>query len=86
MAKIREIRMGDGNKIPELGLGTWQLTGNRCKEAVKGALEIGYRHIDTAAAYENERGIPSFCHIQHIIGVNSRLSFLRRRSKNMEFT
>jgi len=57
MAKIREIRMGDGNKIPELGLGTWQLTGNRCKEAVKGALELGYKHIDTAEAYGNEKEI-----------------------------
>ncbi|MFW6198337.1 MAG: aldo/keto reductase [Acidobacteriota bacterium] len=43
-----------GRKIPSLGLGTWQLQGDECVEAVRDALEIGYRHIDTAQAYENE--------------------------------
>jgi 2,5-diketo-D-gluconate reductase B len=40
--------------IPALGFGTWQLTGDKCVEAVKKALEIGYRHIDTAQIYDNE--------------------------------
>lgn len=43
-----------GEKIPALGLGTWQLKGENCVEAVKTALENGYRHIDTAQAYGNE--------------------------------
>jgi len=43
--------------IPVLGLGTWLLTGKKCEEAVKKALEIGYRHIDTAEAYENQTEI-----------------------------
>lgn len=41
-------------KIPALGFGTWQLTGEKCVNGVKTALDIGYRHIDTAQIYENE--------------------------------
>lgn len=40
--------------IPALGFGTYQLTGDTCSTAVKTALDIGYRHIDTAQIYENE--------------------------------
>lgn len=43
-----------GLAIPKVGLGTWQLHGQTVVEAVKAALAAGYRHIDTAAAYENE--------------------------------
>ncbi len=43
-----------GTKVPALGFGTWQLNGNTCSTAVRKALDIGYRHIDTAQAYENE--------------------------------
>ncbi len=43
-----------GTAVPNLGLGTWQITGEACVEAVEDALAIGYRHIDTARAYENE--------------------------------
>ncbi|NBC16042.1 MAG: aldo/keto reductase [Bacteroidetes bacterium] len=43
-----------GIEIPALGLGTWQLTGDACTEGVEHALDLGYRHIDTAQAYENE--------------------------------
>ena len=41
-------------RIPALGFGTWQITGAACRSAVAAALEIGYRHIDTAQMYENE--------------------------------
>ncbi len=40
--------------MPPLGLGTWLLTGRDAQEGVTDALELGYRHIDTARAYENE--------------------------------
>lgn len=40
--------------IPALGLGTWQLTGEDCARTVREALALGYRHVDTAQAYENE--------------------------------
>jgi 2,5-diketo-D-gluconate reductase B len=43
-----------GAAIPRLGFGTWQITGQDATEAVRDALAIGYRHIDTARAYENE--------------------------------
>ena len=40
--------------MPLVGLGTWQMTGARCQAAVRAALEVGYRHIDTATMYRNE--------------------------------
>ncbi|MFB6252584.1 MAG: aldo/keto reductase [Halobellus sp.] len=43
-----------GARVPKVGLGTWQLTGEACYEAVSTALDLGYRHIDTAQLYENE--------------------------------
>lgn len=43
--------------LPALGFGTWQLKGDTAREAVRGALADGYRHIDTARAYENEEEI-----------------------------
>jgi 2,5-diketo-D-gluconate reductase B len=44
-----------GARIPALGFGTWQLEAEACLEAVRHALELGYRHIDTARMYGNER-------------------------------
>lgn len=41
-------------KVPSLGYGTWQLKGAECEQGVTKALDIGYRHIDTAQIYENE--------------------------------
>ena len=45
--------------IPSLGLGTWDLNNKECSRIVSEALEIGYRHIDTAAMYENESEVGS---------------------------
>lgn len=49
------------NKVdmPKLGFGTWQLTGEACEKAVIHALETGYRHIDTAQIYRNEKQVGS---------------------------
>jgi diketogulonate reductase-like aldo/keto reductase len=48
----------DGNEIPLLGLGVWQVpNGRECVDAVRWALELGYRHIDTAQAYGNEESV-----------------------------
>jgi diketogulonate reductase-like aldo/keto reductase len=44
-------------RIPVLGLGTWAMRGEECAKAVVDALKIGYRHIDTAAMYGNEREV-----------------------------
>ena len=46
-----------GLRMPKLGLGTWPMLGEECTQAVAGALERGYRHIDTAAKYENEAAV-----------------------------
>ena len=43
-----------GARIPALGFGTWQLSGRTCYDAVRHALDLGYRHIDTAQMYGNE--------------------------------
>ncbi len=43
-----------GARVPQIGFGTWQLRGAECATLVKEALRIGYRHVDTAQAYENE--------------------------------
>ncbi len=50
--------LADGTEIPLLGLGVWQVPeGRECEDAVGWALEVGYRHIDTAQAYGNERSV-----------------------------
>ena len=51
------IVLNNGVKIPQLGLGTWFIDDDKAADAVKAAVEIGYRHIDTAQAYGNERGV-----------------------------
>lgn len=47
----------NGVEIPKLALGTWMIDDDKVADAVKAAVEIGYRHIDTAQAYGNERGV-----------------------------
>jgi diketogulonate reductase-like aldo/keto reductase len=50
--------LADGSEIPILGLGVWQVPdGSECENAVRWALELGYRHIDTAQAYGNEESV-----------------------------
>jgi 2,5-diketo-D-gluconate reductase B len=46
-----------GTRVPAIGLGTWQLSGRGCYESVRAALELGYRHIDTAQMYGNEQEV-----------------------------
>ncbi|HXI07389.1 MAG: aldo/keto reductase [Bradyrhizobium sp.] len=46
-----------GAKIPAIGLGTWELRGRTCARLVEQALRLGYRHIDTAQAYDNEKEV-----------------------------
>lgn len=49
--------MNNGIEIPKLGLGTWFIPNVQAADAVRAAVKIGYRHIDTAQAYENESGV-----------------------------
>ncbi len=54
----RTLTLADGSTIPTLGLGVWQVSeGTDCEKAVEWALELGYRHIDTAQAYGNEASV-----------------------------
>ncbi len=56
MKKIKKLN--NGNEIPVLGFGTWQIWDQKvAAESVRNALEIGYKHIDTAEVYENEEGV-----------------------------
>ena len=50
----QSIKLNNGKYIPSMGFGTSLITGNECINVIKTAIEVGYRHIDTASAYENE--------------------------------
>ncbi len=56
MESVEQVIIDD-ERVPALGLGTWQLTGRRCRQAIEDALELGYRHVDTAQMYGNEREV-----------------------------
>lgn len=49
--------LANGVEIPKLGLGTWFINDSAAPQAVKDAVNLGYRHIDTAQAYQNEKGV-----------------------------
>ncbi|WP_300598416.1 aldo/keto reductase [Niabella sp.] len=49
--------LSNGIEIPKIGLGTWFISNETVAQAVKDAVEMGYRHIDTAQAYQNENGV-----------------------------
>ncbi|MGO4103453.1 aldo/keto reductase [Leifsonia sp. YAF41] len=51
------LLMNDGHRIPQLGLGVYKVADDEASDTVQVALEAGYRHLDTAALYENERGV-----------------------------
>ena len=57
MTPPRTVSLNDGRSIPAIGFGTWPLTGAEASRAVAAALEVGYRLIDTAARYENEKEV-----------------------------
>ncbi|MGV0837123.1 aldo/keto reductase [Mycolicibacterium thermoresistibile] len=51
------VRLANGVEMPQLGLGTWPMDDTQTAVAVESALRAGYRHVDTAENYENERGV-----------------------------
>ena len=57
MSAVPDINLNDGNTIPQLGFGVFQIEPEDTAEAVKEAIEVGYRHIDTAEMYGNEREV-----------------------------
>ena len=54
---VPNVKFNDGRTIPQLGYGVWQIEDEVAEQIVGTALEIGYRHIDTAASYGNEAGV-----------------------------
>lgn len=54
---MKYITLNTGNKIPAIGYGTWQMSNPEAADAVEHALSVGYRLIDTAAIYGNEKGV-----------------------------
>ena len=54
---MKTITLNNGIGIPELGFGTWCIDDAKAAEAVRTAIRVGYRHIDTAQAYGNEHGV-----------------------------
>ena len=57
MTSVPAIELNDGRSIPQLGFGVFQIPPEETAAAVQKALEVGYRHIDTAEMYGNERGV-----------------------------
>ncbi|KAK9878907.1 hypothetical protein WA026_003735 [Henosepilachna vigintioctopunctata] len=57
MAAIPTVTLNNGNKMPQLGLGTWAMVEGECREAIEYAISIGYRHIDTAMLYGTEKEV-----------------------------
>src|SRR5262249_50349107 len=55
MSVAAHVVEAHGARIPLIGLGTWELRGRTCVRVVEQALERGYRHVDTAELYDNER-------------------------------
>ena len=53
----KTITLSNGVVVPQLALGTWLIDDIKVSDAVKAAITLGYRHIDTAQAYANERGV-----------------------------
>lgn len=78
---VPRLKMSSGYEIPQLGLGTWLLRDAACERVVSEALEVGYRHIDTAAVYENEREVGRAIELS---GVDRASLFITTKLANSE--
>ena len=81
---MKNVPLQSGDQIPVLGLGTWQLTGQECITAVSTAIEMGYRHIDTADAYKNHTDVARGIKVS---GLDRKKLFITSKVflKDMEF-
>ena len=52
-----KVKLSSGHEMPQLGFGTWLINGEECTRSVASAIDIGYRHIDTAQTYENQKEV-----------------------------
>src|SRR5690242_6100692 len=57
LSPVPDVELHDGVAIPQLGFGVFQVPPADTEAAVETAFDVGYRHVDTAAAYQNERGV-----------------------------
>ena len=57
MTQVPNLTLNNGNSIPQLGFGVYQIPNGQVEESIAVALASGYRHIDTAAVYNNEEGV-----------------------------
>ena len=57
MSKNQTLQLNDGHSIPQLGFGVWQVEADVAEDVVAKALQVGFRHIDTAEIYGNEEGV-----------------------------
>ncbi|MCT2020194.1 aldo/keto reductase [Kocuria marina] len=57
MSKNQTLQLNDGHSIPQLGFGVWQVESDVAEDVVAKALQVGFRHIDTAEIYGNEEGV-----------------------------
>ena len=87
LALKNSIRLNTGSLVPALGFGTYQLAGDELRQALSCAIAAGYRHIDTAAGYENEHivaesiaesGVPRddlLCYLSVISSTSYRIGY-----------
>jgi len=71
-AKTPMIKLNTGYEMPQIGIGTWQVKGAQATQEVKDALEVGYRHVDTAEIYANEKEVGAGIHAQINAGILKR--------------
>lgn len=57
MTSSPQLALNDGHSIPQIGLGVYKIADDLAADTVQAALDVGYRHVDTAALYENEKGV-----------------------------
>ena len=69
---MNTFTLNDGTKIPQIGFGTYQVTGDDGSAAIKAAIEAGYRFFDTASLYETERVPAAEGYTAHPEGLQSR--------------
>ena len=58
---MTDLNLNDGRSMPALGMGTWQVPDSQAASIVRSGLDIGYRLVDTATIYQNERGVGDGC-------------------------
>lgn len=54
---MQTVKLNNGVEMPQMGYGVFQVSPDECERCVSDALEVGYRMIDTAQAYQNEEGV-----------------------------